>query len=357
MKHFDLIKRAAQIVWKYKVLWLFGILLALTGGSAANTFQFRVGGGNGGASMGGLPPTPFGDMPPPMHGDFPGFPQFAAIVGPFLLLCCCLLIILTIISVIVHYVTQAALYRMVDDIEETGHATTWRGGFRLGWSNRTFRLWLLNLLVGIVFFVGALILALPVLSPLLLLFSNNDGVKAFGGILAIIFGILAFLLLLVAGTIVSGLSQFWGREIVLADRGIGEAFASGFKLVRRNFADVALMWLLLLGIGLVVGLLMIPVTLVVMLIAGVIGGGIGWLMYQITNSFGWAVAFGAPPFLVLMFIPLTFILGLYAAFDSAAWTLTYREVSGRNDEALEEAVSDWEGEGGAVIDGTDPITS
>ena len=95
---------------------------------------------------------------------------------------------------------------------------------------------------------------------------------------------------------------------------------------------------------------MIPVGLVVLLIAGMIGGGIGWMMYQLTDSIGWAMAFGAPPFLALMIIPLTFIGGLYAAFDSAAWTLTYREVAGRNDAALDEAISDWEGEGGAVGD-------
>jgi hypothetical protein len=341
MKHFDLIQRAVRIVWKYKVLWLFGILLALTGGGAGSAFQFR-GGGNGRGM------APFGGVPPMHHGAFPGFPQFAAIAGTILLLCCCLIVILVVVGLIVRYVAQAAMYRIVDKIEETGDAPTWQEGFGLGWSNRTFRLWLMNFLVGIIFFVGALILALPVLSPLLLMFSNNGGVKTFGGILAVIFGILSLLLLLVVGTVVNGLRQFWGREIVLADRGIGESFASGFELVRRNFKDVALMWLLLLGIGLAFGLLMIPVGFFVLLIAGVIGGGIGWLMYQITNSVGWAIAFGAPPFLALMIIPLTFIGGLYAAFDSAAWTLTYREVADRNDAALEEAISDWEGEGGAV---------
>ncbi len=347
MKHFDLIQRALKIVWKYKVLWLFGVLLALTGGGAGSGFQFTGGGGDrGNPAMWGAPP---------MHGgEFPDFPQFAAIFGTILLLCCCLLVILTIVGLIVRYVAQAGLYRMVDEIEETGKAPTWREGFRLGWSNRTFRLWLMNLLVGIIFFLGALILALPVLSPLLLLFSDNDGVKVFGGLLAAFFGILAFLLLMVVGVIVNGLRQFWGREIVLADRGIGESFASGFELVRRNFKDVALMWLLLLGIGLAFGLLMIPVTFFVLLIAGMIGGGIGWLMYQLTDSIGWAVAFGAPPFLALMIIPLTFIGGLYAAFDSAAWTLTYREVAGRNAAPPDEAISTWEGEGGAVGGAADP---
>jgi hypothetical protein len=138
------------------------------------------------------------------------------------------------------------------------------------------------------------------------------------------------------GAAVSGLRQFWGREIVLADRSIGQALVSGFELVRRNFSDVFVMWLLLLGIGLLFGLLMIPVTFVVLMMAGAVGVGLGWVMHLITNSIWWAVAFGLPPFMLLVFIPLAIIGGLYAAFHSAAWTLTYREVAGR------EAIADNE---------------
>jgi hypothetical protein len=322
MNHVDLIGRALRIVWRHKVLWLFGILLALTGGGVNGiNWQLPSNGSRGAQNF------PFA---PPMGGELQGFPQFAAAMGVIILCCCCLLLILIVVSIVVRYVAQAALYRMVAEIDVTGQAPTWREGFRLGWSNRTFRLWLMELLVGIAFFVGALILALPALSPLLLLFTENEALRAFGGILAFALGILVFLTLLFAGVVVSGLRQFWGREIVLADRGIGESFATGFELVRRNFKDVFIMWLLLLGIGLLFGLLMIPVGLLVIALAGAIGGGIGWLMYRITDSIGWAIAFGAPPFLLLTIIPFALIGGLYAAFDSTAWTLTYREVAGRD---------------------------
>jgi hypothetical protein len=232
---------------------------------------------------------------------------------------------------------QAALYRMVDQIEVTGQSPTWKEGFRLGWSDRTFRLWLMELLVGIALFLGALLLMLPAMSPLLLLFSDNEGLSAFGGILAAFLGVLAFLVLLFAGAVIGGLKQFWGREIVLADRSVGEAFATGFRLVQRNFRDVFLMWLLLLGIGLLFGLLLIPVGFMVLLIAAGVGASIGWLMHLITGSVGWAIAFGMPPFLLLTIVPFALIGGLYATFDSAAWTLAYREVAGRQPAEITEA--------------------
>src|SRR5271157_5937816 len=41
-----ILKRAWQILWNYKVLWIFGILLAVTGGSGSNP-----GGGNSGTQF------------------------------------------------------------------------------------------------------------------------------------------------------------------------------------------------------------------------------------------------------------------------------------------------------------------
>ena len=45
-----------------------------------------------------------------------------------------------VVATIVRYVVRTALYRSVDQIEETGTAPTWRQGFRLGWSNRALRM-------------------------------------------------------------------------------------------------------------------------------------------------------------------------------------------------------------------------
>ena len=145
MHYTDLIRRAWQITWRYKVLWIFGILLALTGSGGSS--------GGGGSSSGSG-----GGAVPPM----PGLPNFdPGLVFAFSALCCCLLLILVIALTILRYVARTALYRGVDQIEATGAAPTWREGFRLGWSNRAFRLWLLDLVVWIPFAIAAFVLLAP----------------------------------------------------------------------------------------------------------------------------------------------------------------------------------------------------
>ena len=107
------------------------------------------------------------------------------IISGLILVCCCIFLIAIVIGTIVHYVARAALYRSVDQIEETGVAPKWREGFRLGWSNRSFRMWLLDLIVGIPFFIAAMLLLLLGATPLLLLAVDSSAAKALGVIATI----------------------------------------------------------------------------------------------------------------------------------------------------------------------------
>jgi hypothetical protein len=308
MNQTDLIKRAFGITRRYRVLWIFGILLALAGGGGGSG-DGGGGGGNGGTGLirGLARPGP------------------GAILGTVLLLCC-LLVIVIIVAVIVRYVARTALYRMVDHIEETGASPTWREGFRLGWTNRALRLFLLDLIVGIVFVVAAVLLLVLAASPLLLLVVRSSFFRAVGIATTVALELSVVLILIVAAVIVSLLSKFWAREIALADRSIGQALATGYALVRGRLADVGVMWLLMLGIGIGFGIAFFVLLIALLMLAGAVGAGIGFAVHAITNSVLLAVLAGVPPFLLILIVPLTFILGLYLVFESSTWTLTYREV-------------------------------
>jgi hypothetical protein len=315
MIHTDLIKRAWSITWRYKVLWIFGILLALASGGGG-----IGGGGNTSYRVNG---TGVG-LPPPM----PGLERFNP--GLWLgiaTLCCCLLLIWIIVAIIVQYVARTALYRSVDQIEATSSAPTWREGFRLGWSNRAFRLWLLDLIIGIPFVIVAIVVLTLGATPLLLLLVDSGVVRALGIALTIGLELLLVLLLVIAVVILGVLKQFWSREIALADLGIGQAFAVGYARVRSRAKDVGIMWLLMTAIGLGFGLIMVPIAIAVVLLAIAVGGGLGYALYAATQSVGWAIAVGLPPFLLIVVVPLTLIEGIYLVFGSSAWTLTYREVA------------------------------
>ena len=94
------------------------------------------------------------------------------------------------------------------------------------------------------------------------------------------------------------------------------------RLVRRHLRQAVLMWLVLLGISLLVGLIAVPLALL-----GGAGGLVGpaLLVYKTTHSWPMALL-AAVPFLLLL-IPLGVLVGgIYLTFQSAVWTLTYREL-------------------------------
>lgn len=314
MNHTNLISRAWRITWRHKVFWIFGILLALTGGG---------GGSGGGNAVSGGDQSALGPLP-----QIPGLERFDPSVWfGIAALCCCLLLLWVIVAVIVQYVARTALYRSVDQVEASGAAPTWRQGFRLGWSHRTFRLWLLDLVIGIPFIIVVVLLFALAATPLLLLLIDSTAARVLGIGLAVGSGLLIVLLLIVAAILLGVLRQFWSREIALADLGIGQAFAAGYTLVRGRVKDVGIMWLLMAAIGLGFGFIVIPIALGVILLAVAVGGGIGYALYAVTQSVGWAIAVGLPPFLLITIVPLTVVQGIYLVFESSAWTLTYREVA------------------------------
>ncbi len=309
MNYGALIGRAWQLTWRYKVLWIFGILLALAAGGGANSS------GNGGG-MWSVPSTMLGTE------------GFLPVLASFVVLCCCALFFLIIAAVVVQYVARTALYRSVDQIEETSVGPTWREGFRLGWSNRALRMFLLDLIVGVAFAIAALVVVAAGAMPLLLLIIDNTAIRVFAVLATLGLESLIMLGLVVVGVIVSVLGQFWRREIALADRSVGEAFSGGTALARLGGGNVGIMWLLLAAIGVVFGLVMAMVFFGLGILAFGAGGGLGYALYGLTNSPALAALVGVPIFLLIIMLPSAIIRGIYLVFDSSAWTLVYREVAG-----------------------------
>ncbi len=312
MNYIDLIQRAARLTWRYKVLWILGILLALSGGAGSgNPFTYTFNGDGGSANW---PTAPMGQFPDP------------GVIAGFVLLCCCLLAVLIVVLTVVQYVARTGLYRAVDQIEDTGVAPAWRDGLRLGWSNRALRMFLLDLLVGVALFVVIMALLLLAAAPLLLLIFDIDALSIFGGILTVALMFLAFLLIIALAAVVSILQQFWRRQIALDDRSVGEALSLGTRMARRRAGDVAIFWILMGIIAVLFGIVLVPLVIGLGLLALAIGGGLGYTVYSLFDSAGWAVLLGLPLFLLIVSLPLLLIQGVYLVFESSAWTLAYREV-------------------------------
>ena len=316
MDFLDVLRRSFNITRTHRALWVFGILLALTaggGGFSGNGYNFNL------SDRGRLPDT---GVQPSDYGITGGV--LAAIIG-----LCCLALLLTVVAIIVRYVSETGIYRLVDELEEAGTRPTARRGFRLGWDRRAFRLFLIDLVIGIPFAVAVILLFLIALSPLLLLLVDNTVVRAIGIILAVMLVLVAILALIVAALAISLLNQFWHREAAIAGKGVVDSIRDGTALVRANLSNAVVMYVVMIGVGIGWGIVMIPIFLVVLALAFLVGGLPAFLIYQATQNLAVTLLVGIPIGLVVLFVPLAFLGGLYTTFTTTVWTLTYRNVRAR----------------------------
>jgi len=316
MNYTAILKRSLQITWRHRALWVFGILLAL----------FSGGGSGGGSNYGQLlnyrlerGQYPPGNAPLGLGANWP-------LIAGLILLLLGIVLTLIILSIMVRLLSEGALIGMVDEVERTA-LTTVRSGWRTAWA-RFLRLFGINLTIGIPMTIVLLLLLGIVLAPLLLIPLGSsihaNGLSVMGVILTVFLGLLWLLFVLVLSAAVGLLRELAYRRCVLSGEGVFHSIQDGYLLARRNLRDVGLMWLLLFGIDLGIGVLSIPLVLLgLALVAG--PALVGWAIFR---SIVAAVAAGVLPFLLFIAVAV-FLGGLYAIFRSAAWTLTYRELAAR----------------------------
>ena len=346
MEYGRVIKRAIDVTWRHKSLWVFGIAAALFGARG------RGGGGGGGGSglqyvfsgedlekwwermpSFGWTPPPW-PQPPPFHWE-----ELAPLIIGALAVLAVVGVVAMVLSIIVRYTSLGALVGMVNEIEET-EGTSFRSGLGVGW-NRLLRLFAMDLIIGIgTFLVVLVILILAALAtiivvvPVAFLTSSGDGLGALGIILMVVAGLgLALLLILVfvaLSALVTLIREFAFRACVIDKDGVFDALGAGIRLTRGRLRQAVLMWLLLLAINLAVGLLAIP--LAVLAAVGLVGPAVA--AYKVSQSI-WAAILAASPAMLLIIVISAFVGGIYLTFRSAAWTLTFREL--RGGELLSEA--------------------
>ena len=323
MNHIKILKRALDITINYRALWIFGMLLALTSGS---------GSGNGGGNSSSTNNNPDFNWQNPF-GEFPHLSTHWANmwIGIAIGLACLFLIVILIGS-IARYVSETALIRMVDEHENSGEQLTIRQGFRLGWSRAAWKMFLMDLLVGVSFVtIFILLLALAAL-PLLVWLTENTPLQVVGTIVSA-----GSILLLVFAAIVAALAVtliiiFARRVCVLENLGVRASLRRGYEMVRQRLGDLVMMGVMMFGIGLLWFIVTIPVILAIILVAALVGGVPALLAGSVAGFFTqgtmpWIVAaiVGVPIFLIVVIIPATLIGGWQKVFSSTSWTLTYRE--------------------------------
>jgi hypothetical protein len=274
MNYGRIVEDSFKFAWRYKSLWVFGLLAGSSGGN----FNLQFGQDDLNA-MGGMGET--GMMP----NEF--FQEFWHLILPFL----AALIIIGLLFFILHLICSPALVDAINKIA--------RGGsyhFADSYSR------------GIDFFLRKLGLTLifiaAVLGAILL------------GILPIValhlFGILLMIPIVAAGIFFAiTLYNLAERALVVRDTSIGNAIDEAYILMKQNFSKCLIMALIFIGLSIGIGI-------VLLMVAAMFFFPINVLVHSVSESkiviFVLALILGLPVSLVVGGFIGTFFHSLYTLF-------------------------------------------
>ncbi|OJX40489.1 MAG: hypothetical protein BGO78_05705 [Chloroflexi bacterium 44-23] len=336
MDYTKILKRAWHILWHYPSLWVIGFILAFVGGGSSggnpsgqtfyrfNQNDFRNGKGfpdgrNGNwqriiERINTYMDTHFGNIN-------------ESVILTWAIAAFVVIMLIVIVFTILKYVALAAHFRMVNNLEETGNKVSWSKGLKGGWSKAAFRLWLIDLVVIIPTTLTILVLFGCAAIPFLLGIGAGDAATAAGIIASIGIGMVVFLVIIIAVTVINLWLRFAHRICVLENKGVLESLKNAWFVLRHSLKDIALTWLILVGVRIAFGIVSIPIVLVLVGIAVAVVGGLGLGVYALgTQISAGLIILGVVLMILLLAIPITFVSGLGESFFESTWTLVYREI-------------------------------
>jgi hypothetical protein len=341
MDHTKVLKRAWEILWQYRVLWVFGVIVVLCAAGSSGNPNLNMGApGNGYQGPDAAPWTgeyrwegePLAEIVPEILG------AWTVVAGAILAIIaglCCVAIIVTIVKVIFLYIGETAMIRMVDEYEETGEKRGIREGLRLGWSRTTLRLFIIDLLTRLPGLLIAVMLIVVAVGLVALIVWVSDSVPLVVLAAVMLVG-LVFLAILAGIVLALGISlvrPLIFRVCAVEGLGVIDSIRVGFEFIKAHLGDTVIMWLIMVGLQIGWGIVMIPVVLFLLVVGGVVAalvgvsvGGLSSLVFQ--GAIPWILGLGAgiPIFILILAPPLVFLGGLAEVFKSSVWTLTYREL-------------------------------
>jgi hypothetical protein len=290
MDYGEVLRRTWQITWKYKGLWLLGILASCSGG-----------GGGGGGNASSLPSRLAGQNTQGMQQFFNNIPEgtwIAIAIGAVLVI-----ILLSLLFLALGILGQGGLIAGFNQAE-TGQEVTLGGAFNAG----LHHFWRL---------LGAALLAWAVsMVAILIILGLGAGIAIFTlgiGLICLIPLICVMIPLAIAVQLYVMLTQI---IIVIEDKPVLESFKRAWELVRTHVGPLVVTALILiLGGGLVGLLISLPfIGVVIPAIAGVAAG----TQQAMTTGLIFA------GLCLVAYLPVMIVLnGVLTTYIRGAWTLTY----------------------------------
>ena len=283
----EVLTRAWQIIWKHKVLWVFGIFAACSRGNGGGT-------GSGGSGGGGGQPFP------QLQQTFEQIGQWINdnpwIVAIFILL----ILVFIVLAIFLGTLGRVGLIRGTYQAEQGAERLVFGQIFSESMPY-FWRVFGLSLLIGLIF--------LLILLPLVLFGVLTAGI-GFACILPLI------CILIPVGFAVSVIVEQANAAIVLENLGIMDGLRKGWDVVRKNIGPmIALALILFIGAAVVGFIFAIPIIVaVVPLIVGAAS--------NTTNPIWFSIACCA------LYFPILLLLnGILTSYIQTVWALAYMRLT------------------------------
>jgi len=286
-----ILTRAWEIIWKFKVLWIFGILASCGQGASSG----GGGGGNTGFQFSGKDVN----LHPEVNRYFSQIERFfdnidawqiAAFMGGLFLFVLIIGFITTALSTIGRVGIVQGAVQAEEGVDRLTFGDLFTSGKPFFW-----RVFALNLLIGFIIMIVVLIILIPAIGLTVL----TAGI-----------GILCLVPLNIA--------------LVIEDLGIIDAIQRGWTVFRENLGTMVIM-ALILGIGgLIFGFaIALPIIIIALpALIGVVGGAIA----ESSSLIGGGLAVAGLCFVA--YLPVLIVLGgIVRSYINTAWTLTYLELT------------------------------
>lgn len=316
--NFDFVEvftRAAKITWKYKVLWIFGVLASCGRSSGGNSNYSNSSSGNGSTD------NPFA---PEMMRQAEAF--FERIghwfeQNPWIIFVFIALVLLSIIlQIFLSTVGAAGLARGVVRVENGAVSLRFGELFSesLGYFWRLFGAALIIWLpVILIFILVILAMIIPSMNGL----GNNPAV---GGMFILIFISLCCCMFPVS--IALGLYNLLvNRSITVEDKGLIDSLSRGWQVFSKNIIILLIIGIVIFIAGFILGVLIaLPlILLMVPLMGSFIQGNItSWQPFIAVGIFA------------LCYSPIAWLLnGIIITYTESVWTLTYLRLTKPKEEA------------------------
>jgi hypothetical protein len=301
----EVLTRAWQIIWKHKILWIFGILASCGRGTGGNS------GGSNRYSTGGSTPN----LPPQVMQWLQWIENH---VTEFIAITVGIVCVIWIIVAFLSTIGKIGLIRGAAQAE--GGAERLIFGQLFSESMPYFwRMFGLSLILALPILVIVFVLIVGLLAFIIPVSQAGGNGSAIGALAILPVMIGCFCLLIPVMFVLGMIFNQAQRAVVLEDLGVMPAISRGWDIFRANLGPIILMAIILAVIGVVVGLAFaIPIFIIVFpaIFAYAVGNA-----QNTTPLILAGVCF-------CLYLPVVWLLsGILTAYTESAWTLTYMRLT------------------------------